>query len=213
MNDENHEDAPGEEPVRICPGCSTQSSTAGEYCPHCGASFVRRRHRRSRRFKIILASLVALFLLGGGGTAAALKVNHDNGVTAERDRAAADAARTAKDREDRKDKAERERQREEDAQNALDDIELAGRRHLERSLQRAITKDAEEKVSTGLLDGPILKTFCDPVGGGRDDLSSRTGKYECLAATEEQGDGLYSGYSFDATINYKDYSYSWRLGN
>jgi hypothetical protein len=68
-------------------------------------------------------------------------------------------------------------------------------------------------VSDGLLDGPILRTLCDPVGGGRDDLSSRTGKYECLAVTETDADGTSRGYSFHATINYKEFTFSWGLGN
>jgi hypothetical protein len=212
MSSENPDDPAVEQPVRNCPRCSIQSTTAGGHCPHCGATFMRGRRRRSRRFKIVLTSLVAFLLLGGGGAVAALRVAHENDVKAERNFQAAEAARVVQARQARQDEGDREVQRKEDAQKALDTIEVAGRRDLERSLQRSITKDAREQVSNGLLDGSILKTSCDPVGGGRDDLTSRTGKYECIAVTEVRADGSYRGYSFHGTINYKEFSYSWGLG-
>jgi predicted nucleic acid-binding Zn ribbon protein len=202
-----------ETPTRVCPDCSTQSKTGGDYCPHCGASFVRRRRRRlTRRARIAFFTVLALIVVGGAGAGAAIEIKQDNDAKAERQRKAAQAAQVAQDRKEREEEVERERQRERDAQKALDDIEREGRRDLERALKRAISKDAEERVASGVLDGPILKTLCDPVGGGREDLASRTGKYECIAATEFDDDGTYSGYSFHATINYKDFSYSWGLG-
>ena len=60
-------------------------------------------------------------------------------------------------------------------------------------------------MSAGLLDGPILQTV-RPVGRGREDLSSRTGEYDCLAVTEIDDNGTQSGDSFHATINYKEFS-------
>jgi hypothetical protein len=177
---------------------------------------MRGRRRLSRRAKLAVFALLALLLLGGAGTAVALKVKHDNDVKAERDRKAAEAARIAEERQDAEDAAAAERKREreaQEAQEALDEIELEGRRDLERSLRKSIMKDAREQVTLGLLDGPVLKTVCDPVGGGRDDLSSRTGKYECLAVTEiDESDGTSRGYSYHATINYKEYSWTWGLG-
>lgn len=172
-----------------------------------------RRRRLSRRVKIVLGAALALAVLGGSGTAAALKVNHDNDAKAERQQKAAEVARIARERREGEQAAERERTRKRDAQQALDRIELQGRKELERSLEKAIRKDALERVSEGVLDGPILKVSCDPVGGGRDDLTSRTGKYECIAATEVHDDGTYRGYSFHGTINYKEFSYSWALGD
>ncbi|MDA0170325.1 hypothetical protein OJ998_14600 [Solirubrobacter taibaiensis] len=153
---------------------------------------------------------------GGGGTAAALKIRSDNAEQAERERTAATAARLAREEQQREEarekQAEEARQNEAEAQQALDEIELEGREDLERSLRKAITKDARASVRDGLLDGPILRTSCDPVGGGRDDLTSRTGKYDCLAITETDADGTSRGYSFHATINYEEYSYTWGLG-
>jgi hypothetical protein len=67
-------------------------------------------------------------------------------------------------------------------------------------------------VSTGLLDGPILKAVCDPVGGGRDDLEAHTGRYDCMAVHTEASDGTMRGYTYNGTINYDEFSYSWKLG-
>ena len=95
---------------------------------------------------------------------------------------------------------------------SLDAIERSSRRRLERSLERAVAKDARELVTDGLLDGPILSGSCDPVGGGRDDLEAQTGKYECMAINEGLGDGTVRGYVYDGTINYDKFTYSWQLG-
>ncbi len=75
------------------------------------------------------------------------------------------------------------------------------------------SKHARSLVTEGLLTGPIVRSTCDPVGGGRDDLEAHTGRYECLAVNEDHDDGTYSGYSYQGTINYDEGTYSWRLGN
>jgi hypothetical protein len=59
----------------------------------------------------------------------------------------------------------------------------------------------------------VLKTVCDPVGGGRDDLEAQTGKYECMAVRTENTDGTMRGYSYSGTINYDEFTYSWQLGD
>ncbi len=83
-----------------------------------------------------------------------------------------------------------------------------------KSLQRSVTKDAIEAVNDGLLEGPILRTECTPVGGGNiDDTAQHTGNFECLAVSTVNGDGTMSGYGYAATVNYEDSSYTWRLGN
>ena len=57
-------------PERLCRRCSTVTATTGELCPHCGASYVRRRRlprlpamrRRTRR---VLVAALALLLIAG----------------------------------------------------------------------------------------------------------------------------------------------------
>ena len=96
---------------------------------------------------------------------------------------------------------------------AMDRIERSLRRALERGLRKEVTKSAREAVATGVLDGPILRTSCDPIAGGADSLDEPTGRYECLAINEEHGDGTAEGYRYTGTINYKKGTYSWRLGS
>lgn len=196
-------------PTRLCPHCSTQSQTAGDFCPHCGKSLVRRRRSLGKRAKLVLGLVALLLLAGGGSTAVAMKVHHDSTVKAEhqRQQRIADAKRAERDRR------ERERRAEEDRQNALDQIERDSRRDLEKGLRKAITKHARDLVSKGLLDGPILRSECDPVGGGRDDLEAHTGKYDCMAVHTEASDGTMRGYTYTGTINYDTFTYSWKLGD
>lgn len=194
--------APPAEPVRICPNCSTQSTTAGDYCPHCGSSYVRRRGFTKRR-KIVLAAVLGILLLAGAGAGVALKLDHDADVRAER--------KEREEARERERQRERDRQEAADAQTAIDDVERETRQSLVDDLERSITKDGEKKVAQGLLDGPILRTECTPVGGGSEDLSQPTGKFECLAITTEHDDGTASGYSVDATVNYDDFSYTWQF--
>ena len=73
-------------------------------------------------------------------------------------------------------------------------------------LQRTITKDARKQVAEGLLEGPILKTSCQRVGGG----SGATKRYECIAVTERSG-GTESGHSYQATANSNTGRVTWKL--
>jgi hypothetical protein len=76
--------------VKVCPNCSVQERTTGNFCPHCGSSYLRKRTpeaaRRAggltKRAKIIGGVALAVVVLGGAGAGAALKINHDNDVQA-----------------------------------------------------------------------------------------------------------------------------------
>jgi hypothetical protein len=208
FDDPTAEPAAAPAPTRVCPHCSTQSQTSGEFCPHCGKSLVRRRRRLSKRSKVITAVLALVLVAGGASTAVAMKVQHDNGLKAQHQR----QERIARQKREERQRQERARIAEQQRQDALDEAERESRRDLEKSLRQAVTKDARKLVSNGLLDGPILKAVCDPVGGGRDDLEAHTGRYDCMAVHTEAGDGTMRGYTYSGTINYDEFSYSWKLG-
>lgn len=206
--------ATGDTPSRVCRQCSTQSQTAGDYCPHCGASYVRKRRRIGRRVKIAMLTVLIALLGGGGAAAYVVKHHHDQQVAAKHKREleaarAAAAAKRAKERARQRAAAvaAAEKRAEERFQRAM-------RKSLIASLRKSVTKDARKDVADGLLDGPILRTSCEPVGGGNvDDLAAHTGNWSCLAVTNDNADGTSSGYAFAATVNYDDGSYTWHLGH
>jgi len=194
-------------PTRVCAKCSVQTQTSGEYCPHCGNSYVARRRRLSRKMVVAIVTSVvaALVLAGGAATAITLKAEHDRQAAAAERREAAQAAA---------EKAEAARQERQEAKAAAEQAERDVRAQLIRQMQKSITKDAKERAADGVLDGPIYYTTCDPLGGGSvDDLTALTTTFECLAVNEKLGGGQVRGWVFSATANWDEGSWSWRLGN
>lgn len=185
-------------PTRICPSCATQAQTAGEFCPHCGNSYARRRLSRGAVIVGVCLALLAVVVTGGG---IAVKVSYDQRV-----------AREAAVRRDAAQRAEEEAaQREAAKAEAERQAVISGRRELEKALAAAITKTAREYVRDGTLEGPIYYTSLDPVAGGSEDLAEPTAKYEGLAVHKKNKDGTVTGYVFDGTINFDKRTYSWIL--
>ena len=168
------------------------------------------RRGLSKRAKLIAAALVVLVLLGAGTSGGVAKVRHNR--AAETAQAAADrkAAAEAKAKEDAKAAAAQKAA----AKRAADNAERRVRRQAVKEMERTIAKDARKDVASGLLDGPIFYTTCDPLGGGStDDLTALTTTFSCLAVTKKNGDGTVSGYAYHATMNWSEGSYSWGIGN
>lgn len=208
-------DAPA--PERICRRCSTVAATAGDFCPHCGASYVRRRRnplgRLGRRGRRLAVAAVVLASLGGGGTAVALKVRADDRAE-QRERAAADRRRAA-------DRAARAREARETAaaaaaQEAADEEERLQRQlrtFTVRELRKAVTKDARGRHAEGVLEDRARSTSCENTDGAEDDLTETSGEYSCIAVTETDGDGGSRGYRFTARVDFEEGSFTWRLGD
>lgn len=200
---------PGESPIKVCPHCSVQSKTDGDYCPHCGASFVHGRKGLSKRTKVIVFSIVGVLVLAGAGVGVAQKISHDNQVTEDKQRAEA-AAKAAAEQRKQEEAAAKAAQ---DQQDLKDSLERSVRRSSVREMRKSITKDAKKRVAEGVLDGPIYGTQCNPVGGGsQDNLEAKTTKFECLAINKKNGDGTVEGWRFSATMNWDEGSWTWRLG-
>lgn len=185
-------------PTRICPSCATQAQTAGDFCPHCGKSYARRRLSRGAVIVGVCVAMLAVAATGGG---IAVKVSYDQRV-----------AREAAARQDAVQRAEEEAgQREAAKAEAERQAVISGRRALEKALAAAITKTAREYVREGTLEGPIYYTSLNPVAGGSEDLAEPTAKYEGLAVNKKDKDGTVWGYSFDGTINFDKGTYTWVL--
>lgn len=189
---------PGSSPTRTCRKCSVTTTGAGDFCPSCGTSYVRRSRRPSRR-TVVITAVVAL-LLAGAGTAFGIK-QHQDAV-------ASDQATAAAEREDR-----REANAAADAQEEADETERELRRDLVKALEERITKDAKEKVDEDVLEGPIKYSSCTATGGGStDDLTALTGTFECIAVNKENDDGTASGYRYAGTAEWDTGSMTWKLG-
>jgi hypothetical protein len=194
--------------TKVCSRCSVQSEGTGNFCPNCGRSYTRTG--LSKRTKLIAVGVVVAVLLGAGATAAVAKVRHDHAEQTAQAAADAKAAKLAREKADAKAAAARKRA----AKRAADRSERRDRHAAVRQMEQSITKDARKSVASGLLDGPILYTSCDPLGGGStDDLTALTTTFSCLAVNKRNGDGTVSGYSFHATQNWTEGTYSWGLGS
>jgi predicted nucleic acid-binding Zn-ribbon protein len=202
-------------PTRVCSKCSTQSQNTGDFCPHCGASYIKHRRRPGR--KSIIAVAAAVIVIVGVGTGIALKVNHDRDqqreqAAEERQQAEREAEEEAQEARDAADAAEAQREARRQAKLALEAAERKIRKSIIRQMQTSITEDARERVGEGDLEGPIMYTSCDPLGGGSvDDLTALTTTFDCIAVNEELGGGRVSGYGFASTVNWDEGSWTWQL--
>ena len=170
----------------------------------------KERRRIGKRGKIAIVAVLVVGIGGGGGTAMALQAKADREAAAERKALALKKEREQEKREAAEKRAANAAREAEELQKIEDDIEIEMRKSIVRSLRASVTKDFKGRVNDGILDGPILSTSCDPIEGGVDELDEKTGKYECLVATEKTGTGV-RGYPVDATVNYTKGSYTWQL--
>jgi hypothetical protein len=90
---------------------------------------------------------------------------------------------------------------------------VAARRALAAELAAAVERDARSRVASGEFESPVRDAHCEryPRGArGEDpatDLSSRTGRYSCLAVTGELPDTSVNnpgriGYPYRARVNF-----------
>jgi len=89
------------------------------------------------------------------------------------------------------------------------------RRTARVQLEQAITRDARGRVKSGVLDGPVGKTTCDPSTDREEtNLRSTHGLYKCLVATgtikkTQRTFSATVGYPFVATIDYRHFGFAW----
>lgn len=200
---------PQEPQTKVCRKCSVQSATDGDYCPSCGTPYIaRRRFANLNKRVLVVAAAVLLAVIAGTGIA--LNIQHTNQVKAEQAAAASAAEAESKRQAEEKRTADAAAA----AKKAADDTERTLRKTIVTALEESIHKDAESRVAKGVLEGPITRASCTPLGGGSsDDLTSITGTFQCIAVNKTEADGSSSGYRFSATVDWNDASYSWHLGS
>lgn len=209
-------------PVKVCPACSIQTQTDGGFCPHCGQSYQvtqkvmkpRRKLTRGRRRALVAAVIV--LTVAGGCVGAAIVIDHNRDAAAseaaaqaqrEADQKAREAAQARSDAKATEAAIDAAKQRMEDeAEEAAAQLKLLdAREDAVESLQKMVLKDAKEKAAAGHLEGPILKALCMAQSGdAEDDPDAHATVYECVAATEDNGNGNYSGHRYEGSINWYD---------
>ena len=99
-------------------------------------------------------------------------------------------------------------------QAAADDSERQYRASTVGGIEDSITEMAEEHVSDGRIDGPVLDVSCSPVAGGSlDNLTDVTTSFACFVTTEELDDGRARGIGYNATMNWDTGSYTYNIGD
>ena len=217
--------APKETPPRVCPSCGAAHVTQRAFCPSCGKRYDRRFARVSDTQRWILAGvafagvIVACILILPGvfdakrETNARLAKEHAARVAAERKRLT---------REQRPMRG-RPVGLKPPGPTASASEQLAARRKLITALEGAILADAQNRVKTGQLDGPVKSVSCGPLirnpgnVGEEEDLSNSRGRYDCVAVKREvmKGGkvvGLF-GHPFVGTADFKRFTYVWCKDN
>jgi hypothetical protein len=205
---------------RTCPACGHVQSGSARTCGECGADLVARRPRRRWRVRTVAAALLALAAAVALVAVVSAPLRRDASVEAQRQserQAALEAAEVRRLRLDARP------QYGSGPARLPGQAPLAHRGVLVAAAERLITADAQARVRTGKLKGPVVATAC----ASYPDISARraaeadpaavVGRYDCLAYSrrselpELQGkvrQGLF-GYPFWAVIDYRRATIAW----
>ncbi|MCR6689060.1 hypothetical protein [Cellulomonas sp.] len=133
-------------PMKVCPHCAVQATTAGAFCPHCGKPYAKRGP--SRKAVVIAASIGAGLVLVGGGVAFAMTAA--DARADERASAAASASVAAAEQAAAERAAAEQAAAEEAAaeQAAADEAARAARAATVKEIEKSIKTDARGSLRT-----------------------------------------------------------------
>jgi hypothetical protein len=217
--------APKETPPRICPSCGAEHVTQRAFCPSCGKRYDRRFARVSDTQRWILAGLalaavaVTLVLVLPG----VFDAKRENDAQVAREHAARVAAEKKRLTREQRPRRGRPAGLRAPGRNASDGAQLAARRRLIAALEGAILADAQGRVRSGELDGPVTRVKCSPLirnpagVGEEEDLRNRQGRYDCVAVKRDvvkdgKVVGLF-GHPFVGTADFERFTYVWCKDN
>nr|WP_296775925.1 DUF2510 domain-containing protein [Rhodococcus sp. (in: high G+C Gram-positive bacteria)] len=167
-----------------------------------GAVAAEPRWRPSK--KMVLVAAAVLVVLAVAGTTA--KIINDSNVRSEQQAAEAAANEAAQEEANRMAAAADEKKNQEDSERLTRILSVA-------NIEKSVKTMAEDHVSKGTLNGPIISVSCSPVSGGStDDLTETTTVFECFAANKDNGDGTMRGYNYHATMNWTTGSFTYGFG-
>ena len=206
---------------RTCPHCGFTEDSTRERCTRCGRSVLVRapRLQGSRRTVVrwgggavalvVVAVVVAIVLNAKSDRDARQRAADARAVAAERVRLTKLQAPHRGAAPDLRPPA-----------NATGQERLAARAALVKTVEGAITRDAQGRARRGEIDGPIRSSECGPYLRAPDAvpddkvLTKTIGRYDCVAVKDDiQGDTGSSvgrlGYPFVAALDFRRFTYVW----
>ena len=217
--------APKEVPPRTCPSCGAVHATQRAFCPSCGKRYDRRFARVSDTQRWILGGLTlagvivaAILILPG-----VFDAKRESDARAAREHAARVAAERKRLIREQRPMRGKPANLKPPGPNASSSEILAARKQLITALEGAILADAQQRVKTGELDGPVQRVSCGPLirnpgnVGEEEDLKNRRGRYDCVAVKRDvmkdgKVVGLF-GHPFVGTADFKRFTYVWCKDN
>ena len=199
--------------------------TQRAFCPSCGKRYDRRFARVSDTQRWILAGLAlagvivaAILILPG-----VFDAKRETEARVAREHAARVAAERKRLIREQRPMRGKPANLKPPRPNAGASEVLAARKQLVIALEGAILADAQQRVKSGELDGPVKSVSCGPLirnpgnVGEEEDLSNRRGRYDCVAVKREvmKGGkvvGLF-GHPFVGTADFKRFTYVWCKDN
>jgi len=206
---------------RTCPHCGFTEDSTRERCTRCGRSVLIRAPRLHGRRRtvvlwgggavalVVLAVVVAIVLNAKSDRDARQRAADARAVAAERVRLTKLQAPHRGAAPDLRPPA-----------NATGQERLAARAALVKTVEGAITRDAQGRARRGEIDGPIRSSECGPYLRAPDAvpddkvLTKTIGRYDCVAVKDDiQGDTGSSvgrlGYPFVAALDFRRFTYVW----
>ena len=210
--------------TKKCIACAEEILADALLCKHCGTrqddgtfatnqgsngvdanpSLVAPETKRRPKGVLVLIIILVLASIGVGGYAGVYLPAQEQAAAQLEEQEAEEAAQKKADEEAEIQAARDEMIRKNEVEARYDTI---------MNIQTSVGELASEHLKDGLIDGKLLGITCTPISGFQvENLAQSSTTFECFVATEDNDDGTQSGYTYSATMNWLEGSYTYRLG-